>query len=159
MKPVMQTKRGGPDVPPEERGDCWSACLASILEVPIEVVPVPHSDDPERHWWDITQEALEPHGYRAVCANTEIYPEGYWIAAVTSKNLGFHKDGKPVGHTIVMDGGKVAHDPCLGERYEAGTSIDELELIDGFVLVPLKIISPLSDNHPVWKWTHDCGHV
>lgn len=43
MKPVMQTKRGGSGAPPEERGDCLAACLASLLEVPIEDVPVPHN--------------------------------------------------------------------------------------------------------------------
>ena len=54
MKPVMQTKRGGEDVPPEERGDCLSAAIASILEVAIKDVPIPHSDHEEYHWWGST---------------------------------------------------------------------------------------------------------
>lgn len=141
MRPVRQTKRGGPDVPPEERGDCWNACLASLLEVPIEAVPVPHSDDPEHHWWDATQEALEPHGYEVVMASWNVYPSGYWIAVVPSKNLGSYDDGTPVMHVIVMHGGEVAHDPCLGERYPAGTPIDELELNGAYVLVPLQVRS------------------
>lgn len=136
MIPVRQTKRGGPNVPPEERGDCWDACLASLLEVPIDAVSVPHSDDPDHHWWDATREALEPHGYRAVCASISCYPDGYWIAAVPSKNL-----GPGVSHVVVMLGGVVAHDPCLGARYPAGTPIEELDIKDAFVLVPREIRS------------------
>lgn len=141
MKPVKQTKRGGPDVPPEERGDCWSACLASLLEVPIEAVPVPHSDDPQHHWWDVTQDALTPHGYRAVAASRSVYPSGYWIAAVPSKNL-VNDKGRPLPHVIVVHDGEVAHDPCLGSTYKTGTSIEDLpDLLDAFVLVPLQVRS------------------
>jgi hypothetical protein len=137
MKPVMQTKRGGPQAPPAERGDCWDACLASILEVPITAVPVPHSDDPEHHWWDESQRALRPHGYYAVSANPAIWPDGYWIAAVPSLNLK-KPDGSPVPHVVVMLGGEVAHDPCLGDRYPVGTPIEDLEMLDAFVLVPVE---------------------
>ncbi len=141
MIPVQQTKRGGPNVPPDERGDCWSACLASILEVPIEAVPIPHSDDPGYHWWDETRRALEPHGYEVVMASWTVYPAGYWIAAVPSKNLGRHDDGTAVMHVIVMRGGEVAHDPCLGKRYAAGTAVDALTVDGAYVLVPLHVRS------------------
>lgn len=140
MKPVRQTKRGGSQVPPEDRGDCWSACLASLLEVPIDAVPVPHSDDPEHHWFDETQQALAAHGYYAVCASIEIYPAGYWIAAVPSLNL-TGADGKPELHVVVMQDGCVAHDPALGKRYDVGTPIGDLTVLDAFVLVPLELRS------------------
>lgn len=140
MKRVMQTKRGGSQVPPEERGDCWAACLASLLEVPIGDVPVPHSDGPEHHWFDETQRALIAHGYRAVCASIHCYPSGYWIAAVPSLNLK-RSDGEPEPHVVVMHDGHVAHDPALGNRYEVGTSVSNLKLLDAFVLVPLELRS------------------
>jgi hypothetical protein len=133
MIPVKQTKRGGPDVPPEERGDCWPACLASLLEVPLEDVPIPHDD---RHWWDVTQEALAPHGYEAVHMDEKYWPAGYWIAAVPSRNL-----GPGVKHVVVMRGGEVAHDPALGERYEVGTFIDDMKIHAAYVLVPLEPVS------------------
>lgn len=141
MIPVKQTKRGGPDVPPEDRGDCWSACIASILEVPIEAVPVPHSDDPEHHWWDVTQRAVEPHGFEVVKADYVVYPYGYWIAGVPSLNLGRDRHGRPVPHVIVMQGGQVAHDPSLGKTFAAGTPIEEVDVFDAYVLVPLVIRS------------------
>ena len=39
MIPVKQTTRGGGDAPKEERGDCFSACMASLLELDITEVP------------------------------------------------------------------------------------------------------------------------
>lgn len=144
MKPVMQTKRGGPDVPPEERGDCWSACLASLLEVGIEDVPVPHSDDPAWHWWDATRDALHSHGHECIVASAAIWPYGYWLASVPSKNL-----GAKVNHVIVMHNGEVAHDPSLGERYAAGTSIEDLEVREAYALVPLEVRSILADREKV----------
>lgn len=47
MKPVTQTKFGDPE------GNCLMACVASIVEVPIdECPPLVTNDDPEGHgWW------------------------------------------------------------------------------------------------------------
>ena len=136
MKPVMQTKRGGEDVPPEERGDCLSAAIASILEVAIEDVPIPHSDHEEYHWWDATQEALAIHGYIAVIADTGFVIGGWWLAGVPSLNLR-KPNGAPLPHMVVMHEGKVAHDPSLGQRYEVGTPVEDLILLDAYVLAPL----------------------
>lgn len=144
MKPVTQTRRGGPNVPPEERGDCFDACLASILEVDIGEVPVPHVAE----WWDAAQRAVEQHGYRVLylgehkgttaAALGEWLGPVYWIAGVPSLNLGTDDDGRPVGHGIVMRGGDVAHDPSLGKRYPLGPLPDDVPILDAMVLVPLE---------------------
>lgn len=147
MIAVQQTKRGGPDVSPEERGDCLPACLASVLEVSIEDVPVPHSDDV--HWWDVVQASLERHGYHLVIADKQYWPWGWWIAAVPSLNLR-NEDGTPCNHVVVMHGAELAHDPALTKRYAIGTSIDELEVIEGYVLVPREprsLAPALDDSH------------
>jgi hypothetical protein len=136
VKPVQQTKRGGLNVPLEERGDCLNAAIASVLEVPIERVVIPWSED--EHWWDSTQRACETLGFRMVVADVQIWPDTYWLAGVPSLNL-FHDDGRPVSHMIVMQGGQVAHDPCLGRRYEVGASIEEIDVTDAYVLVPLDL--------------------
>lgn len=141
MIPIQQTKRGGPDVPPDERGDCLGACLASILGVPLDSVRVGHSDDPDWHWWDAAHAALEPHGYELLQAHPPVYAWGYWIASVPSKNLGNYPDGSPVLHVLVMRGWEVAHDPCLGDKYEAGTHVNDLDVRDALVLVPRDIRS------------------
>lgn len=141
MIPVMQTKRGGPDVPPEERGDCMDACLASLLEVAIGDVPVPHDVD---DWWETAQEAVARHAHRLVYL-FEDQPVGvvarwlgdvYWIASVPSLNLGAKPDGTPVMHLIVMRGGEVAHDPSLGASYQ-GRLHGDTPIREGYLLLPL----------------------
>lgn len=111
MIPIMQTKRGG---------------------------PVPHSDDPEWHWWDATQRALAPLGYCAVITRADVWPDCLWIAAVPSLNLR-KPDGTPIPHVVVMRDGEVAHDPGLAKRYAVGTPIEQLEVLDAFVLVPFEV--------------------
>jgi hypothetical protein len=138
VKPVRQTKRGGPNVRPEERGDCWDACLASILEVPVADAHVTHAVN---DWWAESQRVLAQHGYEALPIHPTCHPSGYWIAGVPSKNLGSYDDGSPVMHVIVMRGGEVAHDPSLGDRYAAGMGLEDVEVADGFVLVPLAVRS------------------
>jgi hypothetical protein len=39
MRPVDQTRFGGPSAPPDEWGDCFAASVASILEIPLSEVP------------------------------------------------------------------------------------------------------------------------
>lgn len=144
MIPVTQTKGGGPDVPPEQRGDCFDACLASLLEVDIADVPCPHSDT----WWDDAQAAVARHGYRIVMLASEaeftaaevaewVGDTTLWIAGVPSLNLGTYDDGRPVMHVIVMRGEEVAHDPSLGKRYPLEPRPD-LTVHDVLVLVPFE---------------------
>lgn len=136
MIPVSQTKRGGADVPPEERGDCMAACIASVLEVLLVTLPCLHSDGDD--WWDRIQGAVAAHGHGLVFVHDTFLPTAdvYWLAAVPSLNLK-REDGSALGHMIVMRGAVVAHDPSLGRRYAAGTHLTDLLLIEGYVLVPL----------------------
>ena len=138
----MQTKRGGEDVPPEDRGDCFMACVASILEVPLEGLPSIHDED--RHWFDIAQESVAGHGYALVTAHQHIFPWGlgdlFWLAVVPSQNLTNGK-GEPLPHLVVACNHEIAHDPCLGDRYAPGTEVADI-LRGGYVLVPLAPASP-----------------
>jgi len=56
MKPIKQTIFG------EGKGNCLSACIASILELKIEEVPVFISSD----WWNDLQKWLQSKGYFAI---------------------------------------------------------------------------------------------
>jgi hypothetical protein len=144
MKPVTQTKRGGNDAAPEDRGDCFDACLASVLEVPIEAVHVPHDEE----WWQHAIDVVAAQGHRLLPVyNPDAVPEGekytaamigewlgdvYWLACVPSHSLAGER------HVIVMRGPDVAHDPGLGERlYTAGPLADDVEVFDAMLLVPL----------------------
>jgi len=55
MKPVFQTKFG-----PKE-GNCFAACLASILEIPLEDIDFNAATD---DWLIITNQKLLPYGYQ-----------------------------------------------------------------------------------------------
>jgi hypothetical protein len=135
MKPVKQTKRGARDAPPEERGDCMDAAVASILELPLERVRIAHNDD--EHWWVTTQKALNPLGWAMVTADARVYPYSltgppvYWLASVPSLNL------RGETHMIVMANDQVAHDPSMGESIEVGTLIGDLKVSAAYVLVPI----------------------
>ena len=57
MKPVMQTKFG-----PVE-GNCFCACLASMLELPIEDIPFYH----DVNWFKNYNDFLMTKGFTYVC--------------------------------------------------------------------------------------------
>lgn len=143
MIPVTQTRRGGPDVPPAERGDCFDACLASILEVSIDQVHVPHVDD----WWDEAQQAVMAHGYHLVYLAAGPAPARdiggwlgpvYWIASVPSLNLGTDAEGRAIPHSLVMRGVEIVHDPSLGRRYPLGDAPEDLAIAEAILLVALE---------------------
>lgn len=77
MKPVTQTIFWDPDAPPEkQRGNCLTAVVASLLELPIDQVPdfvqdhVDHygdhesSGDHEWNWWHALLRFVKSQGYR-----------------------------------------------------------------------------------------------
>src|SRR5687767_9076240 len=84
-------------------GDCFGACVASLLELPLAVVPNDHSEQ----WWFIwrlflKQFGLEMHWHPR---NGPIWQSEYWIASVKSKNF------EDSTHAIIMNGSKVEFDP------------------------------------------------
>jgi hypothetical protein len=145
--PVKQTKVGGPDIPPEERGDCFAACIASVLEVPLADVPILIDDD----WWENTIAVVARHGHVVFEAyRHSLQPKGsdpltaeeigtwigdaYWIASVPSLNLGSYDDGRPVKHVVVMRGAELVHDPGLRKLYELGRI--DVPVLDAILLLP-----------------------
>lgn len=96
MKPVDQTTFGNPG------GNCFSACVASLLELPIADVPYFMGSD---RWFDTLRDWLEPRGFDAVFfkASPETWaPRGLCILGGQS----------PRGsHACVGRGIAVVHDP------------------------------------------------
>lgn len=118
MTPVMQTK---PHDPPESYGDCHRAAVASLLDLPIEVVP--HfmdglaSDNGET--FQLRQnEFLRSRGLEAI--QFPILDQGASVTdvcrAAEAWNPGktFLLGGESAtgcGHTVVADGSGIVHDP------------------------------------------------
>lgn len=120
MTPVDQTTFGHPG------GNCYSACVASILGLPVSEVPY-FMDDPPPAWHERLDAFLAPRGLYALhfqIADREIYdrnnlwPKGFYILCGKS----------PRGdHAVVGCGPNVAHDP---HPSRAG-----LTEVDGFALI------------------------
>jgi len=104
MKPVMQTDFG-------QFGNCFSACLASLFELPLEEVPNfftvagPYDD---AAWWSAVRDWLRPRGY-GIMFNDLRDPEhlklfeGYFIVS--------GKSSRNVDHATIWKDGVMVHDP------------------------------------------------
>lgn len=127
MKPVHQTRYG-------MLGNCWAACLASVLELPLEIVP----DDliETEDWWGVTEKWLRQFGLRLnwmFLGRTE----------QSQARLGFYLLGGKSprgewGHVVVAENGAIVHDPhpdgsgladddgsTLGQRMAYWISVDD----------------------------------
>lgn len=116
MKPVDQTTFG------VNVGNCMSACVASILHLPIEEVPFFGADS---SWFKRFSEWLAPLGYYPMCIhyNPDHLPAGFYILGGKSPRGDFM-------HAVVANGNTIVHDPH--------PSRDELDSrIDCTVLIPI----------------------
>ncbi|SRR6266404_7195861 len=95
MKPQTQRWNRGPifseDEQTDEGGDCFSACIASILEVPLEGFPNFLASDGEKTWFDRWLDYLYEH-YRCTLMYWEYeLPDfmqlAWWIGEVQSGTI------------------------------------------------------------------------
>lgn len=116
-------------------GDCFGACMASIMELPLEVMPNDHTD----RWWFVWRDFLGYFGLEMQyhSAKGPIWQDKYWIASVKSKNF------KEVTHAIVMEGTKVAFDPSTAKRYRKGQSMLGNDLLVGGYVIAVKDFTKL----------------
>lgn len=135
MKPVMQTITGS-------SGNCMSACLASILELPIEVVPNFFDAGPDdSDWWNALRAWLRQFGLGIITLTfespaqwTNLRLAGYHIVSGPSPRLeGMH-------HATVWHAGQMVHDP-----HPDGTGIAKPETLDMLYLIePASLQLPAS---------------
>ncbi len=113
MKPVFQTRFGGTDAPEDEKGNCWQAAVASVLEIPLEdsFDMSPFWDDND--WFEKFKAWLRPYGLSCVGfdmsdpeAKGRLPHMGYHLIETESVTL---KNGEH--HILVGYDGEVVHDP------------------------------------------------
>lgn len=129
MKLVDQTTFG------EKEGNCFSACVATILEMPIDDVPffmIPEG------WWEFLLDWLKSLGYYALNFQLEEFEDEYREAFMEQlgPGLGIMGGKSPRGdfdHAVVSNGYGMVHDPH--------PSRDGILTQDG-VVVLIKGISP-----------------
>lgn len=122
MKKIDQRKIHDPDN--GSVGDCWKACLASIMEFPYEAVPQFElgKSYPEMRlnvdmWLSLFKKCAKYH-------DKDSPPEGYSIAIGTSDRF----PREVAVHCCVALDGKVVHDPHPDDT--GLTEIDYYETLD-----------------------------
>jgi hypothetical protein len=132
-----QTLAGGGNIPPEQRGNCVPACIASILGTPLDAIANAHGKD----WWDRLQAEVGRYGYCLAVIDMKLEPPpGYWIASLPSLNLAPEPDGKQPWHSIVCRGYDLVHDPSIAKRYDDALwteAWNDGKVAEGWVLAPL----------------------
>lgn len=129
----------------QEKDDCFSACIASVLDIPRADVPhfkneAEAAGDPDgEEFYELAQEFLARHNKRWIVINIpcEYFNDAlfamsrnrdqYWIAG------GCTKEGHP--HAVICKGGECVHEPG-GGLYPI---VDPMEL-DGIPCVVAWII-------------------
>lgn len=100
-----------PGVPePEQRGNCWSAALASLLELPLAAVPnfveIDVLGGP--NWWWLTHKYLGLLGYELRHASVRNPPSGYYLLSGLSARA---NEDCIFYHVVIARDGKIVHDP------------------------------------------------
>ena len=110
----------------KDKGDCLRACIATVLQIPIKLLPNFHSNHFFIDWMNLLDKFGIEIRYSQSC-----WIQGYWIASVPSKNfktkiisasdLWQGKTG--VKHSIVMKGQEVFFDPSPKKKYKVGENL------------------------------------
>lgn len=104
MKPVFQSTFGAPN------GDCFSAALASILEISLAYVPR-FCDSGEDDWGPIVNNWLRYRGMYYVEFKWNDYFREVTPRAAVYVLSGGSPRGGDIGHSVVGFEGRVLHDP------------------------------------------------
>ncbi len=117
-------------------GDCFPACMATLLDLPLEVLPNDHSE----YWFFIWERFLEQFGLKIDyhSAKGAIWSQHPWIASVKSKN---YENGS---HAIIMhNGGDVLFDPSTKKVYRKGQHLLGKDVVTGGYTISVSDFSRL----------------
>lgn len=143
---VHQTRFGGPDKPPEERGNCFGACLATILEVPIEELPAVAADE---SGWTIISDWLHERGWFLL--EKPHNPSDGWIPGYTIMGVGsmyekIRDASEGGGHVVVARDGMPWWNPNPSDTRDAEELIESAaargDAAVSYILYPLDPARP-----------------
>ena len=126
----MQTKTGS-------RGNCFTACLASLFEISIEDVPnfYDEAGDDAEKWWGAVRDWLRIRGFGLM--NLELKDdadlskfEGYFLVS--------GKSARGIDHETIWKGGRMVHDP-----HPSGCGLKTIQTVE--------MIYPLDPSRMVMK--------
>ena len=118
MRPVDQTKFG------RDEGNCFGACIASLLEIPIDDVADLQEaceacdGDDSKHWYVELEKWLRPRGYRPFCIWPKQIPgqvpAGYYIVSGQSS--------RDLPHSVIGKGSRTVSHPNILKAYQTPAS-------------------------------------
>ena len=115
MIKVTQTWLGGKDASADGNGNCFQACVASVLEIPLEG-SFNHGEFTDEEWFERFNEWLKLYGLGCIfveCSEENPLSSsplcGIHIAEMQSEDGGLR-------HAVVIDGDKIIHDPMPYSR-------------------------------------------
>lgn len=118
MKPVKQTRTG-------ERGNCYAACIATLLEIKLSEVPELDTEKPE-DFWKTVRNWLESKGYALVHVGPSISRylyNAYYIASGPSPRL------NGILHACIYKGDEPVFDPAPDNLFFGGKEFTEIDLL------------------------------
>jgi hypothetical protein len=124
VKPIHQTEFGWP------KGNCYAACVASLMEIPLEDCPVvPEGEDSD--WNQIWDNWYADRGIaRLVFPYTPEYLVKGWqiLAGITPREIQDGTGKRPM-HAVVGLDGKAVHDPHPDSTFFADAVPAEVEIL------------------------------
>ena len=130
MIPVYQTMT----VANDGQGNCFNACVASILERPLRDVAAIHPRD--EPYWSAWEDWFQSQGLELDLCDASDPPKGWSIANGIGYRIypeGHPRAGKPIRHACVAFNGEVLHDPFPG-----GKGLQKIETYQ--VLCPISAV-------------------
>lgn len=108
MIPIYQTKlHNVVDGATTVRGNCYAACWASILEIPLEEVPRFEELPDDGSWFMVTRRWLRTKGLQLVVGTSDLTepPADRYVIAAGPTIRGLCR------HAVVYRNGRLEHDP------------------------------------------------
>jgi hypothetical protein len=126
MKPVDQTIFGAP------HGNCFAACVASILELPLE--DVPNFVLEGEGWWNAAKAWLHERGYALLWVKHDAVACGYVDPnpLIDAGHYIITTGQSPRGeflHCVIEHRGRIVHDPHPSRDGFVGAWVDFMVLI------------------------------
>lgn len=139
MIKLKQTELYNPN-DPKHRGNCWQTALASVLELPLAIVPhfvqedVDHPNDYRWNWWYRTIEFLNMMGLTMEVVPLDTPDDFLFVTGRSPRGHNLH-------HVVIYRDGVMVHDP-----HPDGTGLASIDP-NAYRLIPLSTSTKQRPKH------------